>query len=1471
MPDQANNSILGPTVVADKDSAENVIAQRLASIAPPEQPGGPEIANAPGAFGAMGTAYTASNAAVDFQYAVVPASTLVTSHGTDLSVNPDYNQSLQGQFVQADGGATAGGIRQAQNALLAAAYPDTSRLSRMLESTDDNTRNIGTGMLSAAGDIAGLRQGAERGDLHPLDISGNISDAAGLLSRLRDEGTPLANHLATGSLFGEALPPVTENIARFMDANKRSGKRIGQVLSAYAGSVQALGSPDQEALFDMPPPSPDEMFSAARFSVEDQHGVLASAGGPSAASPEIEAARIEEAQQRAERERVKTDAARADRPSARADRPSGRTSASSSSGGRGGAWDEDAHNALVRPVSGSRAPDPPSTITATQSYSSSDSMNAVKSRAKWEEFKSRPALPPAQTADDIVSSFSDAGSSVSRSSVSSEQPFATYEQAAKAKGEIVAKKRDAYTARGDFGLIELPGFDAEVQEALQSKGIVSPLEKPTPFEEARSKYSDITRDLNDTYSSQGRFLDIGKTKEYDSDLRRMAHQEGLGPEPEAEHDDNLLRPHAAAQKRRSGIEAMVKDDYALRGDFKEIGGEDFRKDVHSELVEAGLAKEERRGLGGAIDRIKEDKVGVAFGIGYSAMSVGSGVAQLAELDKGQYVAPEDRSAAEFNAAAPAAAGIVGTLLGTAIGGAAGGLAGQFIGGAVGQAGSAVFGASEAREQSTRETAERLAAALGQAAESVGTFKAQIEATGAPVAQLGQSLQAVGAVGTLGGGSVAGVGALTNAFQERAGEDFAAVAKYTSNPLLYGLGNRFSTGAAGSTDLQALGFDAAENGDFSGLVTFQQAAHDARVKDDPAYQAAAKRLQGDSNSLLGLGAFGVAGTKFLRDHGYRPNTDINADLQTEDDQKAAAGTDPVADAQNTLINQFAKFRSDDIVAGAGIQAAGTGIGLVTARGGSAAQIAQASEALYAGLVAAKAATQGEIGLLQSDLANPVNAGRAGELTAKIAQEQAKIGGYDVQEAQQRKSVFQDALGEEDAGFSLTTTRGTLSGRSAASLSGDYRRQEEYLSGVAADPRNPLSPTERAGIESGVAQMRYEQAQHVYGEENAGLGIIRAEREGTQQRESILGTPESQYEAALGTVASDRQQIAQNQSEIRRGNLTRPQILGLERQDVQIQTDIDVTPERARVAAYDAEGSILGSEQSAGRAELSRAQSVYGAKAFTPAIFAEDQAEVNLYTGAEAGSPLGSSQRARFGVERAQSVAREQEDRDASYQFGDQATRVRETRAEGRFNRAMKNPYQDGDPDNNPMTRGREYEGVLKADLSKAEVALKATPQDSPAFEKNTETVERYKDQIADLEEKRRRGFEEMLPEMIAGSPGSGRLTGILPTAGQAAYYNPNAFMHGTFGKPDRNEVYDGEHHTPQPGGAAGAFLAVTGAATTGTGNAAGGITSADARALAAAMHRFVDFASRSTQGGGRSPVVPNGSTGKINPYGFNGGM
>jgi len=927
-----------------------------------------------------------------------------------------------------------------------------------------------------------------------------------------------------------------------------------------------------------------------------------------------------------------------------------------------------------------------------------------------------------------------------------------------------------------------------------------------------------------------------------------------------------------AEQAKANILTDARNIYASRGDYDKIGEDGFNSEIEAAEISQGLREAVTpeapgpRGMRGAIDRIKEDKVGVAFGIGYSAMSVGSGVAQLAELNKGQYVAPEERDTAQVNAFAPAAAGIVGTLLGTAIGGAAGGLAGQFIGGAVGQAGSAVFGASEAREQSTRETAERLAAALGQAAESVGTFKAQIEATGAPVAQLGQSLQAVGAVGTLGGGSVAGVGALTNAFQERAGEDFAAVAKYTSNPLLYGLGNRFSTGAAGSIDLQALGFDAAENGDFSGLVTFQQAARDARVKDDPAYQAAAKRLQGDSNSLLGLGAFGVAGTKFLRDHGYRPNTDINADLQTEDDQKAAAGTDPVADAQNTLINQFAKFRSDDIVAGAGIQAAGTGIGLVTARGGSAAQIAQASEALYAGLGAAKAATQGEIGLLQSDLANPVNAGRASELTAKIAQEQAKLGGYDVQEAQQRKSVFQDSLGEEDAGFSLTTTRGALSGRSAASLSGDYRRQEEYLSGVAADPRNPLSPTERAGIESGVAQMRYEQAQRVYGEENAGLGIIRAEREGTQQRESILGTPESQYEAALGTVASDRQQIAQNQSEIRRGNLTRPQILGLERQDVQIQTDIDVTPERARVAAYDAEGSILGSEQSAGRAELSRAQSVYGAKAFTPAIFAEDQAEVNLYTGAEAGSPLGSSQRARFGAERAQSVAREQEDRDASYQFGDQATRVRETRAEGRFNRAMKNPYQDGDPDNNPMTRGREYEGVLKADLSKAEVALKATPQDSPAFEKNTETVERYKDQIADLEEKRRRGFEEMLPEMIAGSPGSGRLTGILPTAGQAAYYNPNAFMHGTFGKPDRNEVYDGEHHTPQPGGAAGAFLAATGAVSS-----AGGITSTDAQALAAALHRFVDFANRSTQGGGRSPVVTNGSIGKINPYGFNGGM
>ncbi len=920
-------------------------------------------------------------------------------------------------------------------------------------------------------------------------------------------------------------------------------------------------------------------------------------------------------------------------------------------------------------------------------------------------------------------------------------------------------------------------------------------------------------------------------------------QQPVGPAAPAQ----MFESHQAALDLTRDLTTDLNNDYTRAGRFLEIGGDEYHADRQGILESAGLAapppppdppSSVLQRLGGAYQNLRNSPSASAYGIGFSAQALGQGVSQLQELNQGQYVTPEQQATAGVNAFLPGTAALVGTALGGPVGG--------LVAGAAGEAGAAVFGAGEARDQAGREAAERLAAALGQAADTAGAFKSQLEATGAPLAQLGQSLQITGSVGTAGAGTVAGIGALTNAFGERAGEDFGVIARYTSSPLLYGLGNKVAGGLAGSSDFDALGYDAAENGDFAGLKQLQSAASDARVKDNPVYQAAAGRLSKDSNDFLGLGGLGVSATRFLRSRGVRLGTDIDSDLQAEDDQKAAAGADPNAQAQNDLINQFARLRAGDIVAQSGIGVAQVAIERTSAVGGSAAQIGQASQALYSGLGAARAATQGEVSLLQSDLANPVNAGRADELRAKIAQQQAVLGGYEVQEAQQRRTVFETGLGEEGAEFEQTVNRNTLTGRSQASLAGGYRRQEEFLQGVAADPRNPLSPTERAGIQQSADTLRYNAAQQLYGEENAGLAVSRAGREAEVSREAVLGSPQDQYAAAISSLTSDRQQITQNSSEIARGNLTRSQQLGLQAQNTLLAADLTTGPERARVAAYDAEGSILGNQQSADRALLGRNAAISGSAAYAGA-FGDDQVRISLYNAAAASSPAGSQQQARFAASAAQAGALLLDDTTQSQVFRETAEqRTQDNNVQSAFRRSLEAPYLDGSPDASPFTRGTAALANLRTRENEAERALNAAT-DPLAREQDSARVNQYKDQIAGLEQERRTGFLRALPEFIAGSPGQGNLSGVLPTAGQSAFYDGNPFITGTFGRAAAEDVSDGNGRTAQAGGAAGAFLAGSGA-------------DAGIAGLTSAINGLRQDLQRSHAAGGRSPAMTGNPAG-----------
>ncbi len=385
--------------------------------------------------------------------------------------------------------------------------------------------------------------------------------------------------------------------------------------------------------------------------------------------------------------------------------------------------------------------------------------------------------------------------------------------------------------------------------------------------------------------------------------------------------------------------------------------------------------------------------------------------------------------------------------------------------------------------------------------------------------------------------------------------------------------------------------------------------------------------------------------------------------------------------------------------------------------------------------------------------------------------------------QRRTFQQGELGEEEAGFGLSITKGTLSGRSAASLQTEYDRQADYLQHFAQSPNSLLTATERTGIQQNAAQMHYEAGRSVFQESMGWQGVRDVQGQGAISAAQTFGSPMDVYRADIGQVANQQAEVGLIDARLRQ-NIPMSERIPLMNQRQGIENDIQIAPERARVDAYNAEGSILADNQAAGRSLLDRNAQVYGAKAFTPDIFAADQASISLYTGAEQGSPLGSLQRAVFGHQAADAQAQMTRDRDSSYRFGDAAQRVGDMQAEGAFHRALEAPYMSGGPESDPLLRGMALEKTYQRDLVGVEAALARTPRDSPAYEYNAGLEQDYKNKIAGVEFSRDFELEKRFPMVLAGGGGlTGNSMGVFPVDALGAAFAPS-YLHGSWGSPHR---------------------------------------------------------------------------------------
>lgn len=179
----------------------------------------------------------------------------------DGDINSVDNQYFIGQFIKnqpenvrnelldSRGNLSQTGVQRMRNAMLYEAYGDSQKLSRLIENTDQGAKNVLNALTSIAPKVAQTQQGIDSGKLsNDVNISEDVIQAVEKYNQLNAQGFKISDYLAQEDFVGD-LSPEAREILTIFDDNRRSGKRIAQVLGAYLDQAQMQGNLSQASMF----------------------------------------------------------------------------------------------------------------------------------------------------------------------------------------------------------------------------------------------------------------------------------------------------------------------------------------------------------------------------------------------------------------------------------------------------------------------------------------------------------------------------------------------------------------------------------------------------------------------------------------------------------------------------------------------------------------------------------------------------------------------------------------------------------------------------------------------------------------------------------------------------------------------------------------------------------------------------------------------------------------------------------------------------------------------------------------------------------------------------------------------------------------------------------------------------------------------------------------------------------------------
>jgi hypothetical protein len=174
----------------------------------------------------------------------------------------------QARLVDAHGGLSQDGVRRIVLALFVTTFPGDTGLKlaeSFFESTDLNVKNVLNGIAGALGRLARAEALTAAGVRAPdLAIGNDLAKVVSVFSRIkRDTALTVQKYLHQGAMFEKELNDFQEVILAWLDDNSRSGKKIGDVLRAYADAVINSPPPNQGMLIAGAAPTKAGLWQAA--------------------------------------------------------------------------------------------------------------------------------------------------------------------------------------------------------------------------------------------------------------------------------------------------------------------------------------------------------------------------------------------------------------------------------------------------------------------------------------------------------------------------------------------------------------------------------------------------------------------------------------------------------------------------------------------------------------------------------------------------------------------------------------------------------------------------------------------------------------------------------------------------------------------------------------------------------------------------------------------------------------------------------------------------------------------------------------------------------------------------------------------------------------------------------------------------------------------------------------------------------